>query len=97
MAAVAVFYGKPLDGGAEELRAVGCPVLGVFGTADAQFPAQVVDEFESNLEAAMGVDGRVVRYEGEGHAFVKDIEEIKRGGSAGAAWGEFISFLEAKL
>ena len=59
--AVAVFYGKPLGPSPElaALAAARTPVLGVYGTADSQFSAPVVDAFEADLAAA-GVQGRAI-------------------------------------
>jgi hypothetical protein len=47
--------------------------------------------------AAAGVKGDVRRYQGEGHAFVTDIDAIRAGGAAGDAWGVFTRFLSETL
>lgn len=96
--AVTVFYGKPPDEpeALAKIAAARTSVLGVYGTADKQFPPDAVDAFERGLAAA-GVDGRVRRYEGEGHAFVADLAAVRAGGNAADAWGVFTRFLADKL
>ena len=58
VAAVASFYGAPL----EDAGRLTCPVLGVYGTADTQFPPAAVERFEKHL-AAMHVDATVLRFQ----------------------------------
>lgn len=57
VSAVAVFYGSPIHnmGGLEG------PVFGVYGSADTQFPAAVVDRFEADLRAA-SINARILRF-----------------------------------
>lgn len=43
-----------------------------------------------------GVPAEVVLFEGEGHAFVKDLQATRAGGAAGRAWGLFRDFLRAR-
>lgn len=85
-----VFYGRPVEG--EMLKDIKCPLLGIYGTNDSQFPKRIVDSLEDSLEKCP-IPFKISRYEGQSHAFVKDLEAIEQGGPATQAWEEFISFL----
>lgn len=95
LAATVVFYGAPITDTAT-LQSLPAPVLGIFGSADQQIPVAEVNAFEQALEGA-GVPHQVTLYEGQPHAFVKSIEEIRQGGAQGEAWAEFVAFLNATL
>ena len=75
-AATVVFYGNPITD-AGELGKLRGPLLGIFGANDPQIPGPVVDKFREGL-AAGGVEHDVVRYDGVGHAFWKDMAQIQR-------------------
>ena len=75
-AASVIFYGNPLTR-AEDLAALRAPVCGVFGQLDPQIPPPLVDGFRRALAAA-GVQHEVVAYEGVGHAFWSDVQQIER-------------------
>jgi carboxymethylenebutenolidase len=95
LAATAVFYGTPVsDPG--RLKALTGPVLGIFGGADASIPLSEVNEFEAGLKA-VGVPHQITIYDGQPHAFVTSIDEIRKGGPQGKAWDEFVSFLNQTL
>jgi carboxymethylenebutenolidase len=70
-----------------------CPLA---GGKDAQFPPPTVDAFEAQLAAA-GVPHHVLRFPGEGHAFVVDVESTRRPGAAAEAWAAFQAFLQQHL
>lgn len=57
VSAVAVFYGSPIA----DMGGLEGPVLGVYGTADTQFPAAAVDKFEQDLRAA-SISARILRF-----------------------------------
>ncbi|PNH03836.1 hypothetical protein TSOC_010068 [Tetrabaena socialis] len=42
---------------------------------------------------AAGVPHRLERFEGEGHAFLRDAAAVRQGGAAGRAWGLFREFV----
>jgi len=88
--AVASFYGAPLA----DAGRLHCPVLALYGTADAQFPPATVDRFEKHL-SGMHVDATVLRFEGQPHAFVTDLAAIQAGGAPAEAWAAFLAFLRA--
>ena len=75
-ATTVVFYGSPVTD-VNELRKLKAPVCGVYGSDDAQFPKALLDKFQIALgEANIVNDVRV--YDGVGHAFWKDMEQIER-------------------
>ena len=90
--AVVVFYGRPL----EAVRGLRGPVLGIFGTKDSQFPAAQVDAFEALL-GERRIDAYILRFEGEGHAFVTDLAATRAPGAAQDAWAAFTKFLATHL
>lgn len=91
-AATVVFYGSPVTD-VDELKRLKAPVCGVYGSQDAQFPKTLLDKFQSALNKA-GVENDVRVYDGVGHAFWSDMEQIERGDRPQEeAYGQCISFL----
>lgn len=95
IAATGIFYGIT-DTTPEQLRALGGPVLGIWGGADSSIPLEEVRALEANLQAA-GVPYSFTVYEGQPHAFVTSIEAISQGGPQGEAWAELLAFLDEAL
>jgi len=95
LAAIAVFYGTPITD-PETLRVLKAPVLGVFGTADSSIPVVQVRAFQAALNEA-GIPNQITLYEGQPHAFVKDMASIRGGGAQGQAWKELLDFLQRTL
>lgn len=95
IAATAVFYGSPITD-KEKLRALGGPVLGIFGGADASIPLDSVRRFEQALAEA-GVRHEISIYDGQPHAFVQSVEGIRQGGAQGRAWDQLRAFLAQSL
>lgn len=95
LAATVVFYGTPVDD-AGKLKSLRGPVLGIFGGEDASIPVSEVNAFEAGLKSA-GVPHQITVYDGQPHAFVTSIEAIQQGGAQGAAWNEFVTFLNKTL
>lgn len=95
VAATGIFYGM-VETTPEQLAALRGPVLGIFGGADTSIPLEEVFALEANLNAA-GVPNTISIYEGQPHAFVGSIEEIRQGGPQQQAWNELLSFLDAAL
>mmetsp|Transcript_14902 Transcript_14902/g.22924 ORF Transcript_14902/g.22924 Transcript_14902/m.22924 type:complete len:281 (-) Transcript_14902:131-973(-) len=92
-AATVVFYGSPVTN-VEELQRLRAPLCGVFGNRDAQFPSNLLEKFQTNLDQA-GVQNDVRIYEGVGHAFWKDMNQIKRGEQPQTdAYNQCTSFLK---
>jgi len=76
-AATVVFYGKPVTE-VKELRRLNAPVCGVFGRNDAQFSIPLLDSFRQALNDA-NVENDIRIYDGVGHAFWTDMEQVQRG------------------
>lgn len=95
VASTGIFYGS-LVTDADVLRKLPGPVLGIFGAEDQSIPVAEVRAFEAALNEA-GVPNQITIYDGVGHAFVSDMETIEAGGAPGAAWAEFLAFLEETL
>ncbi|KAG2433536.1 hypothetical protein HYH02_012654 [Chlamydomonas schloesseri] len=91
-AAVTIFYGRPLLEASEVAKLGRTPVLGLYGTKDAQFPASMLEKFKADLTAS-GVPHRLEMFEGEGHAFIKEAKSVEQGGAAGRAWELFRAFI----
>lgn len=76
-ASTVVCYGKPVTE-VKKLSNLKKPVCGVFGSLDMQFPLSLIQSFESALEDA-NVPSEIKVYEGVGHAFWADMDEVRRG------------------
>jgi len=93
--ATAIFYGATITDPAI-LKSLNGPVLGIFGADDTMIPVSEVTALEVGLNAA-GIPNEITIYEGEGHAFVKSVDEIQQGGNQGKAWQQLRSFLAASF
>ncbi|KAH7420470.1 hypothetical protein KP509_13G009100 [Ceratopteris richardii] len=74
---VAVIYGKQLLD-LEALKCIKSSVLGIFGDKDTQFPMKEINAFKDALHNA-GIKSQISVYEGQGHAFWYDMDQIKMG------------------
>ena len=90
-----IFYGSP-ETDAEVLKNLPGPLLGIFGGADQSISVEQVNAFDAALTEA-GVPHEITIYEGQPHAFVRDAEEIKAGGTQGEAWAQMLAFLDVNL
>jgi carboxymethylenebutenolidase len=95
IAATVVFYGSA-ETDPEVLKTLPGPVLGIFGGADMSIPVDDVKAFEAGLNEA-GIPNEITIYEGQPHAFVTDIESIRKGGVQAKAWNQMLEFLEKNL
>lgn len=95
LAATAMFYGAVITDPAR-LSALPGPVLGIFGGADNSIPVAEVRALEAALDQA-GVPNQISIYDGQPHAFVKSIDEIRQGGPQQQAWDELLAFLRQSL
>lgn len=76
---------------AEEAPHFGCPVLALYGGADAGIPAEARDAFDQALTAA-GIEHRSVTYPGAPHSFF-DRKADAFADDSSAAWHEILSFM----
>lgn len=95
LAATAVFYGSTIADPAR-LKALPGPFLGIFGGADNSIPVDGVRAMQAAMDQA-GVPNQISIYDGQPHAFVKSIEEIRQGGPQQQAWDELLAFLKQNL
>jgi carboxymethylenebutenolidase len=101
LAAAVGFYGVldgsrfgvagPLDRAAE----IRCPVLGLFGGADAAIPLEQVEEFDAKLTGA-GVAHEIHVYPGAPHSFF-DRRYEEHGQACADAWRRMLGFLETHV
>ena len=97
LAAAVGFYGRlvPAREGAPaplELAAqTRCPVLGLFGGADAAIPAEDVEAFDRGLDES-GVEHEIVTYLGAPHSFF-DRAQAEHAEASEDAWRRVLAFL----
>jgi carboxymethylenebutenolidase len=77
---------------AREAPRFACPVLAIYGGADAGIPAEAREEFGRALDAA-GVDHRSVTLEGAPHSFF-DRKAADYADASAAAWDEILAFMD---
>jgi carboxymethylenebutenolidase len=82
---------------AEEIKKIGCPVLGIFGEEDRGIPAESVREFEKAAKAhRKDVETRI--YKGAGHAFMNPGNKSGfREKETQDAWSRIYKFLDSAL
>ena len=76
---------------ADEAPRFGCPVLNLYGGADAGIPAEARDAFDRALDAA-GVTHRSIVYEGAPHSFF-DRKAADFADASDDAWRQMLSFM----
>jgi carboxymethylenebutenolidase len=95
-AATVVCYGSPVTD-VTQLQKLNKPLCGVFGGSDAQFPAPLLAKFRTALTEAQ-VENNVRIYDGVGHAFWKDMEQIEKGDQPQLeAYQQVTSFLKEQF
>ncbi len=75
----------------DEAPRFSCPVLAIYGGADAGIPADARDAFDRELDGA-GVEHRTVVYPGAPHSFF-DRKAADHRDASGAAWREMLGFM----
>lgn len=95
IAATVVFYGSS-ETDPEVLKNLPGPVLGIFGGADASIPLEEVSALENGLKMA-GVPHEISVYDGQPHAFMTNMEEIRADSLKSQAWEQMLAFLDANL
>lgn len=97
LAGVIGFYGPPLGprndtpAPAEVARAMGSPLLGLFGGADPAIPADMIARFEEALSAA-GVPHELVTYPDAPHSFF-DRKAADHAAASADAWDRILAFV----
>lgn len=93
------FYGPPvgehrsgLPAPADEAPRFSCPVLGLFGGADAGISAEARDAFDRALTSA-GVEHRFVVYDGAPHSFF-DRKADQYADASADAWRQMLDFMQ---
>lgn len=76
---------------ADEAPRFACPVLTIYGGADAGIPEEQREAFDRALEGA-GVQHRTVVYEGAPHSFF-DRKAADHADASAAAWDEILRFM----
>ena len=72
-----------------------CPVLGLFGEADASIPPDSIAAFDAALEAA-GLEHRLITYPGAPHSFF-DRSATEHAKAAADAWRQVLGFVGIPL
>lgn len=93
LSACVIYYGRLLTDEAN-LRALRCPVLGIFGDQDRGIPVESVRQFEATLKK-LGAPVEIHLFQGAGHAFANP--NNRRGYNARAAdeaWRFTLRFLQ---
>jgi len=102
LAGVIGFYGWPvgphrstLPAPADEAPRFRCPVLALYGGADAGIPPEVREAFDAALDAA-GVEHRTVVYEGAPHSFF-DRRATEYAEASADAWRQVLDFIGVRI
>jgi carboxymethylenebutenolidase len=90
LAGSVIFYGA--SPAAEQVEAIACPVLGIYGAEDERVNSGV-PAFASAMAAA-GKAFEAIYYEGAGHAFFNDRRASYRPAPARSAWAQTLAFLD---
>ncbi|MCB9598197.1 MAG: dienelactone hydrolase family protein [Sandaracinaceae bacterium] len=92
--ATVMYYGRTVED-PERLRALGGPLLGIFGNLDTSIPPERVDAFDAALTEA-GVTHEILRFDAP-HAFANPSNAHYDHESAEAAWERTRAFLREHL
>ena len=68
-----------------------CPALAIFGGADQAIPSEARDEFDAALNA-VGIEHRIVVYEGAPHSFF-DRKALQYADASANAWRQVLDFM----
>jgi carboxymethylenebutenolidase len=91
-----IVYERP-GGPIDQIQNLHCPLLYIYGDADAWITSDQVDRLEAALRQH-GKNGQVVRYRGAPHAFFNDTRpETYRAADARDAWDRTLRFFAQHL
>lgn len=95
--AICTFYGGGMQQVFDQLDAIKCPVLGLFGDQDVSIPIGTVEQFDLLLDK-IGVEHELIVYPNSGHAFFRDSDEqVYRPAAAKDAWEKVTRFFGKNL
>lgn len=95
MDATVIYYGNLIED-KEKLKNLSSPVLGIFGSKDAQIPTEKVNNFENNL-TDLKIENQIKIYDGVGHAFANPTGQNFAPNETKDAWSKTIEFLNKNL
>jgi len=95
--AICTFYGGGMQQVFDQLGAIHCPVLGLFGDQDVSIPVGTIEQFDLLLDK-IGVEHEVIVYPNSGHAFFRDSDKsVYRPEAAKDAWIKVSGFFHKNL
>lgn len=95
--AICTFYGGGMQQIFDQLGAIKCPVLGLFGDQDVSIPVGTVEQFDLLLDK-IGVEHEIIVYPNSGHAFFRDSDaSVYRPAAAKDAWEKVTKFFQKNL
>jgi len=93
--ATVIYYGNLIED-KDKLKNINSPVLGIFGSKDAQIPVDKVNLFQKNL-SELGIQNDIKIYEGVGHAFANPTGQNFSPNETKDAWSKTLEFLNQTL
>jgi len=95
--AICTFYGGGMQQIFDQLGAIKCPVLGLFGDQDVSIPVGTVEQFDLLLDQ-IGVEHEIVVYPNSGHAFFRDSDpKVYIPEASKDAWERVTKFFKKNL
>ena len=95
--AICTFYGGGMQQVFDQLGAIKCPVLGLFGDQDVSIPVGTVEEFD-RLLGQLGLEHEVIVYPNSGHAFFRDSDpQVYKPVASKDAWERVTKFFKKNL
>lgn len=95
--AVCTFYGGGMQQIFDQMDALKCPVLGLFGDQDVSIPVGTVEQFDLILDK-VGVEHEIIVYPHSGHAFFRDSDpKVYKHEAANDAWERVKKFFQTHL
>jgi carboxymethylenebutenolidase len=95
--AICTFYGGGMQQIFDQLGAIKCPVLGLFGDQDVSIPVGTVEQFDLLLDK-VGVEHEIIVYPNSGHAFFRDSDsQVYKPEASKDAWERVKKFFQKNL
>jgi carboxymethylenebutenolidase len=95
--AICTFYGGGMQQIFDQLGAIKCPVLGLFGDQDVSIPVGTVQQFDLLLDQ-IGVEHEIIVYPNSGHAFFRDSDpKVYKPEASRDAWERVSKFFKKNL